>query len=156
MQRAILFLGVLAFLAAGCGGDGGDEGSAAGDGSVTVQLSEQNGSGESGTATLTADGDKTRVEVDLSNGTSTPQPAHIHEGSCADLNPQPEYPLQNVVDGKSSSTVSASLDDLKSEAYAINVHKSQSDLMTYVSCGDIGGTGGDDDDDDDDGGGTGY
>jgi hypothetical protein len=142
VQKAIVLLGVLAFLAGGCGGDD-DEGSAAGGGSVTIQLSEQNGSGESGTATLTADGDQTMVEVDISNGTSTPQPAHIHEGSCADLNPQPEYALQNVVNGKSTSTVSASLEDLKSEAYAINVHKSAADLQTYVSCGDIGGSGGD-------------
>jgi len=46
------------------------------------------------------------------------------------------------------STVPVSLDALKGEAYAINVHKSESDLKTYVSCGDIGGTGGDSDDDD--------
>jgi len=145
-------LAMLCFVAAGCGGGSDDEGSAAGDGSVTVQLGEQNGSGESGTATLTAEGEKTRVVVDISNGTSAPQPAHIHEGSCADLDPTPKYPLQNVVDGKSTSTVQASLDDLKGQAYAINVHMSESDLMTYVSCGDIGGSGGSTDT----GGGNGY
>ncbi len=151
MQKTIVLLGVLAFLAAGCGG-GDDEGAASGSGTVTVQLSEQNGSSEEGTATLTAAGDKTKVVVDISNGTSTPQPAHIHEGSCAKLNPQPEYALQNVVSGKSTSTVPVSLEDLKSEAYAINVHKSAADLMTYVSCGDIGGSG----DDSSDNGGSGY
>ena len=150
MQKAIVLLGVLVFLAAGCGGDD-DEGAASGEGSVTIQLSEQSGSGESGTATLTAEGDKTKVVVDISNGPSTAQPAHIHEGSCADLNPQPEYALQNVVNGMSTSTVNASLEDLKDEAYAINVHKSAADLQTYVSCGDIGGSGGDSDD-----GGSGY
>ena len=150
MQKAIVFVGVLAVLAAGCGGDD-DDGSAAGGGTVTIQLSEQSGSGESGTATLTADGDRTRVVVDISNGTATPQPAHIHEGSCENLNPQPEYALQNVVNGMSTSTVNATLEDLKSEAYAINVHKSAADLKTYVSCGDIGGKGGDSDE-----GGTGY
>jgi len=150
-----VLLALVVFVAAGCGGDNGDEGSAAGDGSVTVQLSDQNGSGESGTATLTAEGDKTRVEVDVSNGTSAPQPAHIHEGSCANLNPQPEYPLQNIVNGKSTGTVPASLDDLKNEAYAVNVHKSESDLKAYVSCGDIGGTGSGSDDEDS-GGGNGY
>jgi CHRD domain len=150
VQKAIVLIGVVALLAAGCGGD--DEGSASGGGSVTMQLSEQNGSGESGTATLTAEGESTRVEIDISNGTSEPQPAHIHEGSCANLNPTPKYALQNVVDGKSTSTVAASLDDLKSEAYAINVHKSAMELQTYVSCGDIGGSGGDDSE----GGGSGY
>lgn len=140
-----MLLALIVLMATGCGGDDSDGGSAAGDESVTVQLSEQSGSGESGTATLTAEGDKTTVEIDVSNGTSTPQPAHIHQGSCADLNPQPEYPLENVVDGKSTSTVAASLDDLKGKAYAINLHMSESDLETYVSCGDIGGTGGDSD-----------
>jgi hypothetical protein len=153
VRKAIVVLAILAFSAAGCGGESGDEGLAAGDGSVTVQLAAQNGSGESGTATLTAEGEMTRVEVDVSNGTSAPQPAHIHEGSCADLDPTPKYPLQNVVDGMSTSTVDASLDKLKSEAYAINVHKSESDLQTYVSCGDIGGSGGESKDR---GGGNGY
>ena len=144
MQRVILLLALVAIVAAGCGGDDGDEGSAAGDESLTVQLSEQNGSGESGTATFTADGARTRVVIDISNGTSTPQPAHVHEGSCADLNPQPAYPLESVVDGKSTSTVSATLDELKGKAYAVNVHKSDADLQTYVACGDVGGSGGDD------------
>ena len=142
MRKAIVVLAVFVLGAAGCGGDSGDEGSATGGGSVTVQLAAQNDSGESGTATLTAEGEMTRVEVDVSNGTSAPQPAHIHEGSCADLDPTPKYPLQNVVDGMSTSTVDASLDELKDEAFAINVHKSESDLQTYVSCGDIGGSGG--------------
>ena len=155
MPKAIVLLAVAAFLAAGCGSDNEDEESAAGDESVTVQLSEQNGSGESGTATFTAEGEKTRVVIDIANGMSAPQPAHIHEGSCANLNPQPEYPLQNVVNGKSTGTVPASLDDLKNEAYAVNVHKSESDLKAYVSCGDIGGTGSGSDDDDS-GGGNGY
>jgi hypothetical protein len=158
MRKLILVLGAAAFLAAGCGGGHDNGGGAAaseggGENTVTVQLSEQNGSGESGTATLTAQGDSTQVMVDLSNGTSTPQPAHIHEGSCANLDPQPKYALQNVVDGKSTSTVQASLDDLKSEAYAVNVHKSESDVKTYVSCGDIGGTGSGASDDDS---GSGY
>jgi hypothetical protein len=152
VHRGIVLLALVASLAAGCGG-GDDEGTASGDGSVTVQLSEQSGSGESGTATFTAEGEMTRVEIDISNGTSAPQPAHIHEGSCADLDPQPKYPLQNVVDGKSTSEVQAPLEELKAEAYAVNVHKSESDLMTYVSCGDIGGSGSGDEDDSSSGGG---
>ena len=153
MQKAIVVLAALVLGAAGCGGDSGDEGSAAGGGSLTVHLSAQNSSDQSGTATLTAEGEKTRVVIDISSGTATPQPAHVHEGSCADLDPTPKYPLQNVVDGMSTSTVSASLDDLKGKAYAVNVHKSESDLQTYVSCGDIGGSGGGSEDT---GGGGGY
>jgi hypothetical protein len=130
----VIVLAIL-LLAAGCGGGGSKSGS----NETTVTLGEQNGSGESGTATLTEEGDKTKVVVDLQGASSTAaQPAHIHKGTCAKLNPVPEYPLSNVQSGKSTTTVNESLDELKDEAYAINVHKSAADLKTYVACGDIG------------------
>ena len=110
--------------------------------SVKVSMKAQNKSGESGSARLTPEGpDKTRVEITLKGGPKgTPQPAHIHEGSCAKLDPKPKQGLENVVDGKSSTVVPASLDSVK--GMAINVHKSTSDIKTYVSCGDIGKGGG--------------
>src|SRR5438067_8037599 len=51
---------------------------------VSVSMHAQNKSGETGTAKLTPEGaDKTRVEITLKGGPKgTPQPAHIHEGSC--------------------------------------------------------------------------
>ena len=108
-----------------------------------IDLSEQNSSGESGTATLTADGGKTKVVISLDGAPSgTPQPAHIHKGSCEDLDPTPAYGLENVMDGKSTTEVDEPLDDLRGEDYAINVHKSGTDLKTYVACGDIGSGGG--------------
>ena len=52
--------------------------------SVSVKLSQQNKSKESGTAKLTPEGDKTKVEVSLKGAPKgVSQPAHIHEGSCA-------------------------------------------------------------------------
>jgi hypothetical protein len=57
----------------GCGGGGGTSGSD----ELSVDLAEQNGSGESGTATLTADGEKTKVVIALENPPADPQPAHI-------------------------------------------------------------------------------
>ena len=45
-----------------------------------------------------------------------------------------------MVDGKSTTVVPVSLDSVK--GMAINVHKSTSDIKTYVSCGDIGKGGG--------------
>lgn len=130
---------------AGCGGNGGG-----GSESASVKISAQNGSGESGTAELTNAGDKTKVVVTLDGEpASASQPAHIHKGSCANLDPTPAYALPNVVNGRSEATVDEPLDDLKEESYAINVHKSASDLKTYVACGDIGKGGGG-------GGGTGY
>jgi hypothetical protein len=139
---AVVALGLASGALAGCGGSSGSSGSASGSGPVTVQLAAQNGSGESGTATLTADGERTKVAIDLSSGSMTPQPAHIHQGTCAELDAKPQYPLANVVDGKSESTVDASLAKLEGSAFAINVHESAQHIDTYVSCGDIGGSGG--------------
>lgn len=114
-----------------------------------VTLNAQNGSGESGQATLTSiDATHTRVEVTLSGGPAdVPQPAHIHDGSCANLNPVPKYPLTNVVNGASTTIVPVALTDLLGGKFAINVHKSAAEVSVYVACGDItalssGGTGG--------------
>ena len=106
--------------------------------SVNVSMQAQNKSGETGSAKLTPEGaDKTRVEITLKGAPNgTPQPAHIHEGSCAKLDPKPKHGLENVVNGKSTTVVPASLESVR--GMAINVHKSTDDIKTYVSCGDIG------------------
>jgi len=109
----------------------------AADKTVTVPIKAQNDSGETGTATLTPQGDKTKVEVTLNGAPASAQPAHIHEGSCANLDPKPKYPLENIVNGKSSTVLPVSVSALEGASYAINVHKSAADLKTYVACGDI-------------------
>jgi len=141
MRTFTLLTAILAVLLAlvalaGCGGDddeaGGDE--------VTVTLNEFESSGQTGTATLTAEGEQTRVSIALDGEpVSASQPAHIHEGTCAELNPEPAYGLPNVTDGASETTVDASLDTLTGTDYAINLHMSDEDLATYTSCGDIEG-----------------
>jgi hypothetical protein len=138
MTTRILLLIVLVLgLAAGCGG--GDDDESAGGNSVTVDLAEQNGSGESGTATLTPEGEQTHVVLELSNPASDSQPAHIHNGTCANLDPAPAFGLPNVENGTSEATVDVSLDALESGQYAINVHKSNDEVDVYVACGDITG-----------------
>ena len=133
----LLLLTVLALgLTAGCGGDDGDE--AGGGDAVTVELAAQNDSGESGTATLTPEGDQTRVVLELSNPTDPSQPAHIHPGTCANLDPAPAYPLPNVEDGRSEATVDVALEELTDGEFAVNVHKSNEEASVYVACGDIG------------------
>jgi hypothetical protein len=106
---------------------------------VTVRIAAQNKSGETGRARLTPQGaDKTKVDISLKGAPKgTPQPAHIHEGTCANLDPKPKHGLENVVDGKSSTVVPVSLDTLLGGKMAINVHKSADDIKTYVACGDI-------------------
>lgn len=106
--------------------------------SVKVTMAAQNNSKETGTATLTQKGKNVLVVISLHNAPKTAQPAHIHPGTCAKLNPAPKYALSNVVNGKSTTTVkNVDLDDLMGGKFAVNVHKSANDLKTYVSCGAI-------------------
>lgn len=104
---------------------------------MTVNLAPQNASGEKGTVTLTPQGDKTQVVIKLAGAPSAAQPAHIHDGSCANLDPKPRVPLQNVVDGTSTTTLDMKLADVVGKGGAVNVHKSTADLKTYVACGDL-------------------
>jgi hypothetical protein len=104
----------------------------------TVTLNEQNGSGQNGTAILTdmEDG-TTMVTIEIENGTAEPQPAHIHAGSCENLDPKPAFPLTSVVDGMSETIVPVDIHELTDELYAINIHKSATEAAIYTSCGDI-------------------
>jgi LPXTG-motif cell wall-anchored protein len=78
-----------------------------------------------------------KVTIKVANGSATPQPAHIHKGTCATLDPVPAYPLNNVVNGMSETVVNVGMAQLAQGQYAINVHKSAAEVSTYVSCGDI-------------------
>ena len=102
---------------------------------VTVQLKEQNKSGETGTATITPQGSKTQVALQIEGAPAEAQPAHIHDGTCASLDPKPRIPLQNVVNGKSTTTLDMPMSEVTKGA--INVHKSASDIKTYVACADL-------------------
>lgn len=116
----------------------GAEALAADPSSVTVPMSAQKNSNETGTATLTQRGKDLQVVIDLSNAPAAAQPAHVHPGTCAKLAPAPKYPLSPVVNGKSNTLLkNVTLSDLTAAQFAINVHKSANDLATYVSCGDL-------------------
>jgi len=119
-------LGVLGFAGAASSAD-----------SMKVMMAPQAGSAETGTATLTKEGaDTTKVVVNLTGATGQ-QPAHIHKGTCSNLDPKPTYPLSPVTNGKSETVVKASLAELEKGGYAIILHKSAQDAKTYVSCGEI-------------------
>ena len=107
--------------------------------SLTIKMKALNDSGENGTAVLTQQADGVRVVVTLDGAPKdTPQPTHIHIGTCGNINKAPEYPLENTVDGKGDSVVKGiKLSDLTSGKYAVNVHKSGTDIATYVSCGNV-------------------
>jgi len=98
----------------------------------------QNSSGETGTVTLTAAADdSTVVTIELKGAPSAAQPAHVHIGPCAKLDPKPTYPLDSVVDGKSKTTLKVPISKLEDGTFAVNIHKSTTDIATYVACADI-------------------
>jgi hypothetical protein len=99
-------------------------------------------SGVTGTATLTADGDQTVVEMTV-RGAAGDHPDHIHRGRCADPEPNPLYPLSDVIlnpadpEGRSTTRVDVPLAELLAGEYLILVHESAQNLNVYLVCGDI-------------------
>jgi hypothetical protein len=106
-------------------------------------LHEQNNSGQSGTVTFTSneEGDTVTVEINISGGSSVPQPAHIHTGTCDNLDPKPFFPLNSVVNGRSVTVITAEeigkLDYDLYNQFSVNVHKSAAEASVYVACGEI-------------------
>jgi hypothetical protein len=104
----------------------------------TLDLQEQNNSGIGGTVELTPKGDGTvEVKIELDRRRGGPHPAHVHEGTCASLDPAPRWPLEDVVNGKSETTIDVDLRDLIGSEYAVNVHESAENADVYVACADV-------------------
>jgi hypothetical protein len=107
--------------------------------SLQINMGQQNNSGQAGNASVTDAKGGANVTINLEKepkGAS--EPAHIHQGTCAKLDPAPWKPLTSVVDGKSFTHIPGlTVAQIKKGKYAINVHKSANDLKTYVSCGDL-------------------
>ena len=89
-------------------------------------------------------------------------PAHIHAGDCANLDPNPAAPLNNVEPRMSgddpeetpapegvltapavlfsdSEDLDLSWDDMLATSHSINVHESDEAIDVYIACGEIGG-----------------
>lgn len=106
---------------------------------ITIDFTELNDSGVTGTATLYAAAERTIVEIDL-DGTGEDHPAHIHAGTCDDIEPEPEYNLENVGEaGTSTSEVDVPLDDLIDGDYVIDLHLAPNQLGSLIVCGEIEG-----------------
>lgn len=102
--------------------------------SVVVKLEKGRDEDQNGTAVLVSQGAKTEVYLFIKPLPGVAQPAHIHEGVC----PVPgavKYPLTNIAEGKSKTTVEAALADLIKGGFAINAHKSAAEAAKYVACG---------------------
>jgi hypothetical protein len=109
------------------------------DNKYTFKLAAVGASKQDGTATLEEVAGKVKVTIEVANASTTAEPAHIHMGKCA-LPGDVKYPLTNVVNGKSETTLPAEATMAKLMAMgdlSINLHKSATDLKTYMSCGDL-------------------
>jgi hypothetical protein len=105
----------------------------------TIAMHALNNSDQNGTATITDVGGKVLVSVRLSGEPSgASEPAHVHFGRCPKIKAVPAYNVGPIIRGKGSDVVQLTWADINSGKYAVNVHKSASDMGTYVSCGNIG------------------
>lgn len=108
------------------------------DDAVGVKFEAQNNSGQNGTATLMPEGSKTKVVIRISNTPAgVSEPAHIHLGTCDNLDKAPKWSLQPVKDGQSVTVLDVPLDTILKAKTAINVHKSAAEAQVYVACGNI-------------------
>ena len=104
---------------------------------LQIHLVMQNASGETGTATMLDGVNGLIVHLRMSEATLV-QPAHIHKGTCANLNPKPAYALAAVSVGTSQTTIAnLTTSTLLAGPYAINVHKSGTEASLYVACANI-------------------
>ena len=101
-------------------------------------------------------GDRTPGAV-AADDASPPHPAHIHQGTCDDLDPTPAYPLADLTlapaaatPGTANATVAipvamsvTTLDiplaELLASPYVINIHESAEEFAEDLACGAIGG-----------------
>lgn len=138
-MMVVAAVAVMATVVTGCGGDDENSFSEGSGGGMTVSLETQEDSGISGDATFGDKGGKSSVKLTL-DGTEDGKAyaAHVHEGTCDELDPTPAYPLEDAKDGSSTSTIDVKSSVLEESDYAVNVHNAD-DPKKYVACGNIEG-----------------
>jgi hypothetical protein len=105
---------------------------------VAVRVASLNESGITGAAEVRELGDgRLEVDVRVAGAGAGPQPMHIHEGTCADLNPEPRIPLTDVTNGASTTELTTPLGPLTTRSHVIFIHKSPSELPVFVGCADL-------------------
>lgn len=103
---------------------------------VAIALMQTNSSGQSGVALLTPHGSQTKIDIVISPASDVPQPVHLHAGSCDEQGPV-DIGLNDIVDGRSSTVIDASLPEIRQGLNYINVHLSADEISTFVACGDV-------------------
>ena len=116
--------------------------------SPMISMGAQNNSNLNAKYKITAVGSpsgissQTKVTLTVSNAPQgVSMPAHVHSGTCANIGAV-KYPLSNVVNGTSTTTIDASILQLKMVLpLAINIHKSVAEVGVYVACADLNADG---------------
>jgi peptidoglycan hydrolase-like protein with peptidoglycan-binding domain len=108
---------------------------------ISAKLNAQSDSGVNGFVMLTEQNGRIKLDIALleknTATTSTARPAHIHLGSCAATGPI-KWPLGSVVGGKSTTVLDITMKDIASSTpLYVNVHKSDAEIGTSLSCGDL-------------------
>lgn len=133
---------LVALASAAFAGGSPSGGSAAAPAPVVYKLAAIGDSGQSGTVTLTpgptTDGKPSTIVVIQLTGepADAVEPAHIHKTPCPGTLTSVVYGLTSVQDGKSTTTVPASIDTFAS-GFSVNVHKSKAEIKTYIACGNL-------------------
>ncbi|MBV8074403.1 MAG: hypothetical protein JO140_03160 [Candidatus Eremiobacteraeota bacterium] len=99
-----------------------------------------NNSGQVGFVTLHPRGERTSIVLDLHSAKGRVEPAHVHRGKdCiqADVDPTPAYPLKDVVNERSVTTIDAPMAKLLSGNYVIIIHASAKNINHYVACAQL-------------------
>jgi hypothetical protein len=105
---------------------------------LVLTLEPQNDSGVTGSVTLTAAGDgRTLIEISAVPNGHPDMPVHVHPGTCAEPVPQPMFPLENVLDGVSTTQIPISFEELRAETAYVNLHHSNDEMRTSVACVDL-------------------
>ncbi|MFW6075936.1 MAG: hypothetical protein ACOC9Y_10095 [Chloroflexota bacterium] len=105
---------------------------------VTLEFDEVEGSGVAGDIRIESENGESTVTILLTQGLqdASVHPVHIHEGTCDDLG-DVAYPLNNIEDGSSETTIEVDLADLRTGAFAINAHESEENISNFIACADI-------------------
>lgn len=124
----------LAVAVGACGGSDGDE---SGGGILSLDLTEENGSGQSGTAVISpVDAGRARIVMEIDHPPNVPQPAHVHPGPCGDIG-DPVAALESLVDGHSETIVPMSVAELRRGGLVVHAHKSEAEFEISVACVEI-------------------
>ncbi len=102
-----------------------------------VWLEAPIGNFQTGWATLSEIGSDLKIEIDVAPAEASPQPAHVHLGTCSQL-ADVAYKLENIVGGHSVTVIpDIGIRDVATGGLAVNLHLSFDDFPTFTACGEI-------------------